>query len=147
MTTKTFDIQLFKLVRMFFQIYMGSDSRIQDCMHTSGRSRTDGSTLQGVEKLAVTSPDSAFLEGSYNALPRIAEGLVAKNIFVDLVFYVEFTALSGEIPPFSVGYIKGWRRSVTALITAAAVQELHIPFEDLTGNYKVGNSESLTKKV
>ena len=35
------------------------------------RFRTDGGTLQGVEKLAVTKPDSAFLEGKYKSLPAL----------------------------------------------------------------------------
>jgi hypothetical protein len=37
------------------------------------RFRTDASTLQGVEKLSVTMPDSAFLEVPYKTLPQLAE--------------------------------------------------------------------------
>lgn len=36
----------------------------------------------------------------------------------------------------SVAYIKGWRRSVTALIVAEGLRELSIDFAELTGNYK-----------
>ena len=39
------------------------------------------------------------------------------------------------LPPFSVAYIKGWRRSVSALIVAEAVRELGIEAE-LRSDYK-----------
>jgi hypothetical protein len=40
------------------------------------------------------------------------------------------------LPPFSVAYIKGWRRSVSALIVAEAVRELGI-YTELRPDYKV----------
>ena len=42
------------------------------------------------------------------------------------------------LPPFSVAYVKGWRRSVSCLIVAEAIRELRIDFSDLTQNYKAG---------
>lgn len=45
---------------------------------------------------------------------------------------------TGEgITPFAVGYVKGWRRCVTALIVAEAVRKLQIDFESLTEDFKV----------
>ena len=44
----------------------------------------------------------------------------------------------GQLPPFSIAYVKGWRRSVTALIVAEAIRSLSIEMGDLTKNYKDG---------
>ena len=44
------------------------------------RFRTDASTLQGVEKLSVTMPDSAFLEVKYKSLPQLADCSVVLNM-------------------------------------------------------------------
>lgn len=46
--------------------------------------------------------------------------------------------LSGDLPPpFSVAFVKGWRRSVTCLVVADAIRALEIDFGDLTSVYKV----------
>ncbi|CAL1167352.1 unnamed protein product [Cladocopium goreaui] len=79
--------------------------------------RTDGGTLQGVEKLSVTKPDSAFLESKYKPLPPLPEA-------------------SDTLPPFSVAYVKGWRRSVSCLIICEAIKELGIDMADLSTDYK-----------
>ena len=45
--------------------------------------------------------------------------------------------ISGHtLPPFSVAYVKGWRRSVSCLIICEAIKELGIDMADLTTNYK-----------
>eukprot|EP00435_Cladocopium_sp_Y103_P070774 s395_g36.t1 len=41
------------------------------------RFRTDGGTMQGVEKLAVTTPDSAFLESKYKPLQPMPEARIS----------------------------------------------------------------------
>lgn len=42
--------------------------------------------------------------------------------------------------PFTVGYIKGWRRSVTCLVVAEGIRSLGIPLGDLHHDYKAGQS-------
>lgn len=42
------------------------------------------------------------------------------------------------LPPFSIAYVKGWRRSVTALIVAEAIRSLQIDASELTSAYKAG---------
>lgn len=49
----------------------------------------------------------------------------------------------GKIPgdmlvPFSVGYIKGWRRSISALIAAEGIKALNIDFAEVTNEFKAG---------
>lgn len=41
------------------------------------------------------------------------------------------------IVPFSVGYTKGWRRCVTALIVCAGIRKLNIRLADLTQEFQV----------
>ena len=48
----------------------------------------------------------------------------------------------GDLEPFSVAYVKGWRRSVTALIVAQGVKELGVEPSELTQNYKAGQGVS-----
>lgn len=121
------------------------------------RFRTDAGTMQGVEKLSVTSPDSAFLKGSYTALgplpdscPGLSGGLRGfwGSGFPRSSSCFYFWLGTGDtLPPFSVAYVKGWRRSVTCLIVAEAIRELRLDFADLTQNYKVTSRPSLQCNV
>ena len=50
-----------------------------------------------------------------------------------------YIGMSGELlGPFSVAYVKGWRRSVTCLIVADAIRVLGINFDSLSSEYKDG---------
>ncbi|CAK9056461.1 Hypothetical protein (Fragment) [Durusdinium trenchii] len=75
------------------------------------------SDMAGVERLAIVSKlDSSFLESTYTDLPCLPD--------------------AGDLlPPFSVAYVKGYRRSVTALIVAEAVRCLNI-LDEVSENYK-----------
>lgn len=44
----------------------------------------------------------------------------------------------GMLPPFSVAFVKGWRRSLAALICCEAIRSLGIDFAELTDVFKVG---------
>ena len=46
--------------------------------------------------------------------------------------------LPGLLPPFSVGFIKGWRRSLAALIICEGIRSLGIEIADLTDTFRVG---------
>ena len=50
-----------------------------------------------------------------------------------------FLSGGAALPPFSVAYIKGWRRSLACLICCEDVRALGISFEDLTTNFKDPN--------
>lgn len=100
------------------------------------RFRTN-SDIAGVEKLAVTLPDSAYLEQTYKQLPCLDddEGLPCCFQFLHLCFVV--LCLLGLLPPFSLGYIKGWRRSCAALIVAQGIRELDLSLNVLPKEYVV----------
>ncbi|CAK9043568.1 FO synthase subunit 1 [Durusdinium trenchii] len=69
----------------------------------------------GVEKLTVTQPNKAWLDAPYKELPQLVEG---------------------TLPPFSVAFVKGWRRSLSILIVCEGIRSLGIPFEELTPEFK-----------
>lgn len=50
------------------------------------------------------------------------------------------------MPPFSVGYVKGWRRSLAALFVAAGIRALGIEFSELTSQYKESHYSSVMWK-
>ncbi|CAK9105978.1 FO synthase subunit 1 [Durusdinium trenchii] len=75
--------------------------------------RTDANA--GAEKLNVTVPSKAWLEGPYKELPPLVEGILS---------------------PFSIGFIKGWRRGLAALIICEGVKSLGIELSELTDSFK-----------
>ena len=51
---------------------------------------------------------------------------------------MNFLELSGEfLRPFSVAFMKGWRRSVTCLIALEGIRTLQISLDDISDNLKV----------
>ena len=57
------------------------------------------------------------------------------------------------LAPFSVGFIKGWRRSLAALIICEGIRSLGIELDDLTDQFKActvelheGNISFVSKK-
>ncbi|CAJ1371839.1 unnamed protein product [Effrenium voratum] len=83
--------------------------------------------LIGVEKLAVVAPDKALLESPYKPLPRLPS---AGQALIDA---------GDALPPFSVAFVKGWRRSVCALIVAEGVRTLDL-LEAVSDDYKASMS-------
>ena len=62
----------------------------------------------------------------------------AFQMYKDLIYVENSLSLWGDLPPpFSVGFVKGWRRSVTCLVVADAIRALDIDFASLTREYKV----------
>lgn len=47
------------------------------------------------------------------------------------------------IAPFSIGYVKGWRRSVCCLIALAGVKLLNIPLDELEPSFKASSHTNL----
>lgn len=69
------------------------------------------------------------------------------NHFVSFLFAkckVFFASLlrgpNGEalLPPFSIGYVKGWRRSSAMPAAMAGIYLLEIDLDELNANFKVG---------
>ena len=58
-----------------------------------------------VEKLSCCQVPTCFLDGSYEAMPNLYQHL---------------------LPPFSVGYLKGWKRALGLLTVLAAIRELNL---------------------
>ena len=58
-----------------------------------------------VEKLSCCNVPKCFLDGSYDEMPVLYQHLV---------------------PPFSVGYLKGWKRGLGLLTVLAAIRELSL---------------------
>ena len=119
--------------------------------------------LPGVERLAVMiQPDSAFLDRPPTKLPPLHEHSHAlsclhfrllgssamflpssESVWGKLVMKKKFLAemllyvASGDIlPPFSIAFVKGWRRSLAALICAEGVRALNINVGDLSTKFK-----------
>ena len=66
--------------------------------------------LGAVEKLSCTTVPSEFLQDPYKELPSLVDG-------------------SGLIRPFSLAYVKGWKRSVALLICLAGIRDLKLEAE------------------
>lgn len=89
-----------------------------------------------MEKLNVTTPNKAWFEAPYKELPPLVEGsALILSTSVETACY-QPAALSGILPPFSVGFIKGWRRSLSALIICEGIRSMGIPLEDLADVFK-----------
>ncbi|CAK9097739.1 FO synthase subunit 1 [Durusdinium trenchii] len=73
----------------------------------------------GTEKLAIWPITDAWLQDKYKPLPPLNPA----------------DEEDGP-PPFGVAYIKGWRRSLAALICCEGVRSLDIQLDELTDNFK-----------
>ena len=116
------------------------------------RFRTDPNE-PGTEKLTVAAPMTAWLEAEYKPLPHLdpgpldfeAEGLpmsspaafVSYHILESLRIFFQSLTLAG-LPPFSVAYVKGWRRSLACLIVLEGIRVLGVDMEELTPAFKAG---------
>lgn len=60
--------------------------------------------------------------------------------------HIKIKMLPGDdqMPPFSVAYVKGWRRSLACLICCEAVRTLGISLEELTSEFKAWSIIGLT---
>lgn len=112
--------------------------------------RTD-SDLLGVERLAVFMPTDEWLDGTQGGLeclPPLEPGSCLGSMFSSskqhakakvsfqpvpiALCAVRFGQLPGQLlRPFSIGYVKGWRRSVAALIVMQGFKELDIDLDTL----------------
>lgn len=133
---------------------------VVQCHHPRFRTNPQ---LPGVEQLAIIKPDSSFLEKPYHSLPPLSDlsidmaGLFIWSCFVELTKLKDVDLFLGQqcscgctfvrplqgdsvAPPFTVGYVKGWRRSVTCLIVAEGIRSLGIPLGDLSNDYKAGQT-------
>ena len=107
----------------------------------------------GTEKLSIWPPTDAWLESKYVTLPFLdeaGEGLGSRKLQEFLLFeylgakigfvLIPWSHLSGcyAIPPFSVAYVKGWRRALACLISCEAVRALGLDVSELTPKFKAG---------
>ena len=89
-----------------------------------------------MEKISCTKVPSEYLDAESVELPPLLEGSVLALSMKSRVrsallqpckrYYVLAFPPDGLLPPFSVGYIKGWRRSLMLLVTLAGIRELEI---------------------
>lgn len=98
--------------------------------------------MPGVEKLAATRVPQAFLDKPAENLPSVfgGAGLVFVKFthvvrIVSSMFFARVTrhtclqrGLTGGalLPPFSIGYVKGWKRATMALIVLQCIRELQL---------------------
>lgn len=111
--------------------------------------------LPGVEKLAVCSPDAAYLTAPYEPLPPLDPGSMLQCCIRSMIFVMSSQHVicfwnflrvnwgNPELVPFSVAFVKGWRRSLSCLITCDAIKSLEIPFEELSTNFKAKRSNKI----
>ena len=59
-------------------------------------------------------------------------------MFAARFVHSSYSWLSGTLTPFSIGFVKGWRRSLVCLTLLEAIYTLKIDINDLTTNFKVG---------
>ena len=50
------------------------------------------------------------------------------------------------MPPFSIGYVKGWRRSTTLLAVLCGIKALEIQLDDVPATFKAGLSHAMSCK-
>lgn len=108
--------------------------------------------LPGTEKLSVWPPTDAWLQAKYVQLPHLhpdADGVALKWLpavchFLDRESHVSLPSGPQMLRPFSVAFVKGWRRSLAALICCEAIRVLEIPFDELTHNFKARDVSSPT---
>ena len=133
---------------------MAGISRKQRCFYSVAsaahcilRFRTD-SDIPGVEKLAVVAPGKAFLDFAWKPLDAISDAHSADLFRSQRVLHFcchllqktktgSFMFSSGcMLRPFSVAYVKGYRRSLTMLIVVQGIRELGIEPHELPYGFK-----------
>ncbi len=111
------------------------------------RFRTDPND-PGTEKLSVWPPMESFLEAKYAQLDHLPG--TCCHSFLLWLFFTEsihvcgfactaycLTGAEDLLRPFSVAYVKGWRRSLACLMCLEAVRSIGLPLDELTNNFKV----------
>ena len=112
------------------------------------RMRTDSDRLHGVERLAVTLPDPKMLEFAYSPLQPLSNhslGLNASWCCLQfckrrMIIITELCNSGDLLPPFSIGYIKGWRRSTAFLCIMAGIKLLEIDMAEVPDAFKACSS-------
>ena len=51
----------------------------------------------------------------------------------------------GGLTPFSLGFVKGWRRTLACLTCLEGIYTLNVPVEDLTVDFKADGIIALNK--
>ena len=94
---------------------------------------------------------SEMLESVYTALPQIHAGvpfsllsgcLKAHVSSLQFCFEIVVSISVGpggdpDLPPFSVAFVKGWRRATALLSIIAGIKELEIPVEEIPRHFHV----------
>ena len=101
--------------------------------------------VTGVEKLSIWPPTESWFEEAYAPLPHLdasCEGLgwQPKEIqYPHTPFFGSTSLCPGDmLPPFSISYIKGWRRSLACLLCCEGIRTLGIDMADVTDAFKAG---------
>lgn len=114
------------------------------------RFKTNGEKLVGVEKLAIVEMDSAMLTKPYKPLPHLDRESFLRTIYILRTGHV-FSVLIPDrhvslhsnsrargklLHPFSVAFVKGWRRTLCAFIICEGIRKLQIPLDRVPGVFK-----------
>lgn len=126
----------------------------------NARFKTNSDQLPGVERLAVMEPDLSYLEKSYQVLQpwgaalkvalRVNGFLIAKwtkgmsqSLWAQTWNWMNIHNELGELlAPFSIAYVKGWRRGLAALILIEGIRCLGIPIEDVVPAFKASHNQT-----
>ncbi|CAK9087502.1 FO synthase subunit 1 [Durusdinium trenchii] len=81
------------------------------------RFRTDSENIQGAERVAIMRPDPTMLEKPHHECSHILSP-------------------SDYLAPFSVAYVKGWRRCTTLLCAFCGIKALGIDLALIPSNFK-----------
>ena len=65
-----------------------------------------------------------------------------KNL-VDAALCKKMCFAGNMMPPFSIGYVKGWRRSTALLAVLCGIKALEIKLDDLPAIFKEGFSYAM----
>ena len=100
-----------------------------------------------MEKLAIVEMDTAMLVKPYQALPHLDRESFLHSYMLQIggVFCFDPRSLSlhsisrarGKLlRPFSVAFVKGWRRTLCAFIICEGIRKLQIPLDKIPGVFK-----------
>lgn len=106
--------------------------------------------LGATEKLTVCDPSSShMLETDYTPLPMLHPGFFFKGYCNTLDFILSMPSqyqvschrsivpgTDADLAPFSVGFVKGWRRATALLSVMAAIKDLEIPTEEIPRQFQ-----------
>ena len=93
--------------------------------------------LGGAEKLSIALPQPIQLNKPYLELePLHGSALSSAMVFPLRVYQFQLPTAGNLMAPFSIGYVKGWRRATALLGVLCGIKDMEINVHDLSPTFK-----------